>query len=137
LELHLVGFGCLLSVGAPDSPVHHRTVNSVRFPSFSSEADRCSHQPRGTPDSPVVHQTVRCGLVTVGEVHVSPADCVADRWPGAAGTSDSPVNYIRGTLSIFSRAAWALAWAPDSPVHRRLVQVLQFDFSHFEKIAST
>jgi hypothetical protein len=31
----------------------HRTVNSVRFPSFSGEADRCSNRPRGTPDSPV------------------------------------------------------------------------------------
>jgi hypothetical protein len=28
LELRLGGFGCLLSVGAPDSPVHHQTVNS-------------------------------------------------------------------------------------------------------------
>jgi hypothetical protein len=49
LEIHLEGPGCLLSVGAPDSPMHHRTVNSEIFPSLSG--DRCSHQPRGTPDS--------------------------------------------------------------------------------------
>jgi hypothetical protein len=29
-----------------------------------------------------VHQTDRCGLVTVGEVHMSPADCAVDRWRG-------------------------------------------------------
>jgi hypothetical protein len=29
----------------------HRTVNSARFPSFSGEADHCSHGPLGTPDS--------------------------------------------------------------------------------------
>jgi hypothetical protein len=45
-ELHLEGPGCLLSVGAPDSLVHHRIVNSARFPSFSDEVDRC--QPRAT-----------------------------------------------------------------------------------------
>jgi hypothetical protein len=55
------GWPLLPSVrGAPDSPVHHRTMNSAQFPSFSSEADRCSHRPSwhngqsgGTPDSPV------------------------------------------------------------------------------------
>jgi hypothetical protein len=30
----------------------------------------------------VAHRTVRCGLVTVGSGHTSPADCAADRWRG-------------------------------------------------------
>jgi hypothetical protein len=71
LESHLEGPSCLLSVGAPNSLVHHRTVNNARFPSLFGEADRCSHRPHGTPDSLVVHRTVRCVLVTIGEVHVS------------------------------------------------------------------
>jgi hypothetical protein len=31
----------------------------------------------------VAHRTVRCALVTVGEVHVSPANRATDRWLGA------------------------------------------------------
>jgi hypothetical protein len=34
------------------------------------------------PLVPLAHRTVRCGLVTVGSVHVSPADRAADRWRG-------------------------------------------------------
>jgi hypothetical protein len=30
----------------------------------------------------VAHRIVRCDLLTVGEVHVSPADRAADRWSG-------------------------------------------------------
>jgi hypothetical protein len=82
LELHLEGHSCLLSVSASDSPVHHRTVSNARFPSFSGEADHYSHDPRGILNSPVAHRTVRCDLLTVGEVHVSPADRAADRWRG-------------------------------------------------------
>jgi hypothetical protein len=58
------------------------TVNIARFASFSGEADRCSHDALGTPDSPVALRTVWCGLVTVGEVHASPIDCVAEHWRG-------------------------------------------------------
>jgi hypothetical protein len=76
----LEGNSCLLSVGAPDSLVHHRTVDSARFPSFSGEADHCNDGPLGTPDSPVAHRTVRCGLVTVCVGHTSPTDCVVDHW---------------------------------------------------------
>jgi hypothetical protein len=89
----------------------------------------------------------------------------SNRWPSPSGarwshgrllarrvadTPDSPVNYSRGTLA-FSRE-WLVRWvcslstgnAPDSPVHRRLVQVwlpyaklLQLNFSHFEKFPGT
>jgi hypothetical protein len=45
----------------------------ARSPSKSGAFDRCSSGPVGAPDSPV-HQ------LTVGAVHVSPADCKADRW---------------------------------------------------------
>jgi hypothetical protein len=136
----LEGSGCLLFVGTPDSPVHLRTVNSARFPSFSNEADRCCHRPPwhirqsgGTPDSPV-RPSDRW------RSHVSPADRAVDRWPGARlahrivrCTPDSPMNYSHGTLSFsrerlvcLSAPAWALdivRCTPHCPVHHRLVQV--------------
>jgi hypothetical protein len=108
-----------------------------------------------------MHQTVRCGLVTVGEVRVSPADRVADRWLDAllahqtvqwgigqsGGAPDSPVNFSRGALSISRERPvhrGASMGTGHCPVYRRLAQVwlslaklLQFHFSHFEKFPST
>jgi hypothetical protein len=53
--------------------MHHQTVNSARFPSFSSGVDRCSHRPLwrtgqsgGTPDS-LVRPSDRCDLLAVTE----------------------------------------------------------------------
>jgi hypothetical protein len=141
-------------MGTLDTPVHYRTMKSARFPSFFGEADRCSHRPRGTPNSPVAPSDHWLS-------HLSSADRAVKHWMGAWlahrtvwCTPDSLVNFSRSTLSFFRRAACspsAPAWAPDtvwytpdSPVHRRLVQVwlslarlLQFDFSHFEKFPST
>jgi hypothetical protein len=129
-------------VGASDSPVHHRTV-----------------KPTVAATGPVAHRTVRCDLVTVGEVHVSPADRATGRWRGRgwltrqSGAHRTVRLIITATPSAFpeSGSPSAPAWAPDtvqctpnSPVHRMLVQVclslaklLQFDFSHFEKFPST
>ena len=85
----MVGNSCLPSVGAPDSPVYHRIVNSARSPSLFGEADRCSHGTLGTPDSPV-------WPVTVGASHTSPVDCAlispSTVVAGAAGSSDIPVH---------------------------------------------
>ena len=88
---------CLLSGGAPDSPVHHRTLSGARFPSRNGAVDRCSPGAVGAPD------TVRCTLDSpvpppdrwLG--HASRADCAADRWlTGQSGAPpDSPVNYSR------------------------------------------
>jgi hypothetical protein len=51
LEVHLVGNSCLLSVGAPDSPVPHRTVNSADFlPSLAKPTD--------VARVPLAHRTV-------------------------------------------------------------------------------
>jgi hypothetical protein len=38
--------------------------------------------PLGASETVRWHRTVRCDQVTVGSGHVSPADCVADRWWG-------------------------------------------------------
>jgi hypothetical protein len=90
------------SVGAPYSPVHHRTMNSARFPSFSSEVVRCSHDPRGTLDI----------LVWPSDCWWSPRVARWSRgWPLAWArlthrtvrcTPDSPLSLSRGALS-FSR----------------------------------
>jgi hypothetical protein len=156
----LVGFDCLLSVGTPYSQGYHRTVNSALSPSFFGEADRCQPLVHVTPKSPVAHRTVWCRLVTVGQTHVSSADCATDRWPGVRlahqivrCTLDSLVNFSCGAQGFpeSSYFVGAPAWAPntvrcipDSSVYRRLLQVwldlaklLQYNFYRFEKIPST
>jgi hypothetical protein len=100
------GNPCLLSGGAPDSPVHHRTLSGARFPSVTGVDDRCSFGAisapdtvRCTPDSLVPHLTV--GLATrharIAWLTVGPAD----RWlTGQSGAPlDSPVNYSRTSSS--------------------------------------
>jgi hypothetical protein len=132
------GNSCLLSTGAPDSPVHHRTLfgappDTVRcgFLSYSGATDRWRLGAVGapdtvlcTPDSPVLPSDRWLG-------HASRADCAAtvgapDHWlTGQSGASpDSPVNYSRTLLTWFPRAATSpqptqqtLSGAPpDSPV---------------------
>jgi hypothetical protein len=82
------GKSCLQSGGAPDSPVHHRTLSGARFPSKNGAVDRCSLGAVGTPDSPVPPFDRWLG-------HASRADRAADRWlTGQSGAPpDSPVNY--------------------------------------------
>jgi hypothetical protein len=115
LRANLEGQSCLLSSGAPDSPVHtgqsgaHRTLSGARFLSLNSTADRCRSGSRWrtghvwcTPDSPVPPSDRWPG-------HVSRADSAADRWLGrplahrtVRCTPDSPVNFSR-TPSANSR----------------------------------
>jgi hypothetical protein len=54
---HLEGNSCFLSGGAPDSPVHHRTLSGARFPSKNGTVDRCRLGAVGAPDTH--HRTVR------------------------------------------------------------------------------
>jgi hypothetical protein len=101
LEANLERKSCLLSGGAPDSPMHHRTLSGARFPSRNGAVDRCSPGAVGapdtircTPDSPVPPSDRWLG-------HVSriarPTVGLADRWlTGQSGEPpDSPVNYSR------------------------------------------
>jgi hypothetical protein len=109
LEVPFIAPRQLGAIGAPFGkvivafyPWAHRRGNTVRFSSFSSEADRCSHGACGTPDSPVwlgdhwrsprVARWLRCRpLVWVRQAHRT-VRC----------TADSPVNYSCDALS-FSR----------------------------------
>jgi hypothetical protein len=99
------GNSCLLSDGAPDSPVHHRTTTvacpvRISFHSWRSRpldlrAGWCTGQSGA-------HRTVRCPQPIVGVGHASRADCAADRCAGgrwltgqSGAPPDSPVNYSR------------------------------------------
>jgi hypothetical protein len=100
---------CLLSSGAPDSPVHHRTLSGANF--FPSLA-----KPTVGDSEPLAHRIVRCPLLTVGSATrrvritrptVGPTDCWITGQSGAP--PDSPVIYSR-TLPSKSR---------EQPVDRR------------------
>ena len=89
------GYPCLLSGGAPDSLVHHRTLSGADcFPILA--------QPTVEVLEPLAHRTVRCPHQTVGPATrhariARPTIGSADRWlTGQSGAPpDSPVNYSR------------------------------------------
>jgi hypothetical protein len=94
--------------GRTGQSVHHGTVNSAWFPSFSGKADHWSHRAHGTPNSPVRPSDRWLS-------HVLLADRAVDRWVNARlthqtvwCTSNSPVNYNIVALNIFPRAACSL-----------------------------
>jgi hypothetical protein len=102
----LEGQTCLLSGGAPDSPVHHRTasVHVRRSISFHTESSRplvlgigWRTGQSGVPNRPLARPRVARRLR--GRPLVL----------AAVGSPDSPVNYSR-TSPIFSR---------ERPFHRR------------------
>jgi hypothetical protein len=96
------GNSCLLSPGAPDSPVHHRTLSGADFFPILAQPTvgifgtvGAPDTVRCTPDSPVPPSDRWPG-------HASRADCAADRWLGrqlahrtVRCTPDSPVNFSR------------------------------------------
>jgi hypothetical protein len=120
------GNSCPLSPGAPNSPVHHRTLSGADF--FPVLA-----QPTVGDSEPLAHRTVRCPLLTVGSATrraritrptVGPGDCWLTGQSGAP--PDSPVIYTRtpptkaesSQFAIASLAHRTLSGAPpDSPVH--------------------
>jgi hypothetical protein len=110
------GNSCLLSPGAPDSPVHHQTLSGADFfPSLAKPAVGAL-EPLAHRTLSGAHRTVRCPLLTVGSCHASRADYAptvgrADCWlTGQSGAPpDSPVIYSRTPL-IASR---------EQPVDRR------------------
>jgi hypothetical protein len=115
------GNSCLLSPGAPDSPVHHRTLSGADFLPYLAKLTIGSLGAVGAPD------TVRCTPNSpvpppdrwLG--HVSRADRAADRWPGrplahrtVRCTPDSPVSYSRTPL-IYSRERQVRLSQPGTP----------------------
>jgi hypothetical protein len=120
------GYPCLLSGGAPNSPVHHRTLFGADcFPILAQptveELELLAHRTLFG-----AYRTVRCPHQTVGSAtrHARiawPTVGAVDRWlSGQSGAPpDSPVIYSRTPPSspesgLFTETG---PGAPDSPVH--------------------
>jgi hypothetical protein len=121
----LEGQTCLLSGGAPDSPVHHRTVTvavrcAISFHIWHTRSLvlgvgwRTGHCPvhigqSGVPNRPLLRATHRPWIAqpTVG---------AGDRWlTGQSGAPpDSPVNYSHTPLH-FSESSQFIAGQPGAP----------------------
>ena len=139
------GNSCLLSTGAPDSPVHHRTLSGADFFPILAQPTVGDLEPLAHRTLSGAHRTVRCtpdSPVPPSDRwpgHASRADCAADRWLGrplahrtvrcttgqSGAPPDSPLIYSRTPptkpeSSQFARASLAhrtLSGAPpDSPV---------------------
>jgi hypothetical protein len=108
------GNSCLLSPGAPDSPVHHWTLSGADlFPSLA--------KPTVGGSEPLAHRIVRCPLLIVGSATrraritrptVGRADCWLTGQSGAP--PDSPVIYSR-TPSSKSREQPVRQSQPGAP----------------------
>jgi hypothetical protein len=127
------GNSCLLSLGAPDSPVHHRTLSGVDFfPSLAKPTVGYS-EPLAHRTLSGAHRTVRCPLLTVGSATrrawitrptVGPADCWLTGQSGAP--PDIPVIYSRTPptkpeSSQFARASLAHQTLSGAPRLRRVL----------------
>jgi hypothetical protein len=96
------GNSCLLSPGAPDSPVHHRTLSGADFFPSLAKPTVGDSEPLAHRTLSGAHRTVRCPILTVGSATrraritrptVSPTDCWLTGQSGAP--PDSPVIYSR------------------------------------------
>jgi hypothetical protein len=140
---------CLLSPGAPDSPVHHRTLSGADFFPSLEKPTVGDSEPLAHRTLSGAHRTVRCPLLTVGSATrraritrptIGPTDC----WliGHSSAPPDSPVIYSRTPptkpeSSLFARASLAhrtLSGAPPDtvrcttghcPVHHRTVRCTQ------------
>jgi hypothetical protein len=127
------GNSCFLSPGAPDSPVHHRTLSGADFFPILAQLTVEDPEPLAHHTLSGAHRTVRCPLLTVGPATrraritrptVGPADCWLTGQSGAP--PDSLVIYSRTPptkpeSSQFARASLThrtlFGAPPDSPVH--------------------
>jgi hypothetical protein len=115
------GNSCLLSLGAPDSPVHHRTQSGADLLPYLAKPTVGALEPLAHQTLSGAHRTVRCPPSDRWLGHVSRADRAADRWPGrplahrtVRCTPDSPVNYSRTPL-ITSREQQVRLSQPGAP----------------------
>jgi hypothetical protein len=84
------GKSCLLSTGAPDSPVHHRTLSGADFFPILAQTIVDGLEPLAHQTLSGAHQTVWCPHQTVGS-----ATRHARIARPTVGSPDSPVNYSR------------------------------------------
>jgi hypothetical protein len=93
---------CLLSTGAPDSPVHHRTLSGADLFPILAQPTVEDFEPLAHRTLSGAYRTVRCPHQTIGSaMHhariARPTVGSADGWlTGQSGAPpDSPVNYSR------------------------------------------
>jgi hypothetical protein len=110
------GISCLLSPGAPDSLVHHRTLSGADLLPYLAKPTVGAVEPLAHRTLSGAHRTVRCPLPTVGS-----ATCLARIARPTIGspdivrcTPDSPVNYSRTPL-ISSREQQVRLSQPSTP----------------------
>jgi hypothetical protein len=103
------GKSCLLSTGAPDSPVHHRTLSGADLFPILAQPTVEDLEPLAHRTLSGAHRTVRCPHQIVGSATrhariARPTVGSADRWlTGQSGAPpDIPVIYSR-TSSFNSR----------------------------------
>ena len=126
------GNSCLLSPGAPDSPVHHRTLSGADFFPFMAQSTIEDLEPLAHRTLSGVHRTVRCPYLTVGSAtrHAQiarPTVAQSDRWlTGQSGAPpDSPVNYSHTSPDssrerpVHRGSTWRTGHCP---VHHRTVR---------------
>jgi hypothetical protein len=75
------------AVGAPDSPVHHRTLSGANLLPYLAKPTVGALEPLAHRTLSGAHQTVRCPLPTVGL-----ATCLAWIARPTVGSPDSPVH---------------------------------------------
>jgi hypothetical protein len=122
------GISCLLSTGAPDSPVHHRTLSGADLFPYLAKPTIGALEPLAHRTLSGAHRTVRCPLLAVG----SATRCARIKrptvGPATVGsldsvrcTPDSPVNYSR-TLLISSQEQQVRLSQPGAPDTVRCTQ---------------
>jgi hypothetical protein len=112
---------CLLSPGAPDSPVHHRTLSGADLFPYLVKPTVEDSEPLAHRTLSGAHRIVRCPLLVVGSATcptriarptVGPADCWLTGQSGAP--PDSPVIYSR-TSPLKSREQQVRQSQPGAP----------------------
>jgi hypothetical protein len=109
------GNSCLLSRGAPDSPVHIGQWPVPDFFPFTATSTVGSQRAVGAPDMSGAHRTVRCLLLAVGSATCprrSRGRPLAHRTVRC--TPDSPVNYSH-TSPVNSRERPVRSSQPGAP----------------------
>jgi hypothetical protein len=142
------GNSCLLSPGAPDSPVHHRTLSGADFFPSLAKPTVGGSEPLAHRTLSGAHRTVRCPLLTVGSAThrtriTRPTVGRVDCWLTGQSSAppDSPVIYSRTPL-IASREQPGDRRRPSAPDTVRCTQtelslaeqshlLFQLDFSCF------
>jgi hypothetical protein len=99
------GNSCLLSPGAPDSPVHHRTLSGANLFPYLAKPTVAVLEPLAHRTLSGAHRTVRCPFrplalamrrARIPRPTVGPADCWLTGQSGAP--PDSPMIYSRTPL---------------------------------------